>query len=49
MRVRVAILLLLLASAGLAACGRRDLPAYPPDATTRPGTVPNRSDPFHYY
>lgn len=50
MRIRAAaILLLLLSSAALAACGRRDVPAYPPDSVSRPGTVPNRNDPFRYY
>lgn len=50
MRARAAaILLLLLVSAGLAACGRRDVPAYPPDADPRPASAPNRGDPFHYY
>jgi hypothetical protein len=49
MRVKAAILLLLLVSAGLAACGRRDVPAYPPDAVLRPGTAPERGDPIRYY
>lgn len=50
MRIRAAaILLLLLTSAALAACGRRDMPAYPSDAVARPGSAPSRNDPFRYY
>ena len=32
-------LLLLLAAAGLAACGRKDVPDYPSDAIDRPGAL----------
>ncbi len=39
MRVKTLLLLLLLAAGGLAACGRKDLPDYPPDAVERPGTI----------
>lgn len=39
MRVKTLLLLLLLATGGLSACGRKDLPDYPPDAVERPGTI----------
>jgi len=39
MRLRAAALLLILAAAGLSACGRKDVPDYPPDAIERPGTL----------
>ncbi|MEK9969481.1 MAG: hypothetical protein VW600_10115 [Ferrovibrio sp.] len=38
MRLKTVILLLILAAPGLAACGRKDVPDYPPDAVERPGT-----------
>lgn len=38
-RLSAAALLLLLAASGLAACGRKDVPDYPPDAIERPGTL----------
>lgn len=38
MRFKIAVLLLILAAPGLAACGRKDVPDYPPDAVQRPGT-----------
>lgn len=38
-RAKVAFLLLVLATSGLSACGRKDLPDYPPDAVERPGTI----------
>ncbi|HEX6958401.1 MAG TPA: hypothetical protein VF194_10495 [Ferrovibrio sp.] len=33
----------------LAACGRKDYPAYPSDAIPNPAHVPSRSDSIHYY
>lgn len=39
MRVKALLLLLILAAGGLSACGRKDLPDYPPDAVERPGTI----------
>ncbi len=33
----------------LAACGRKDVPDYPPDATERPGTLPSRRENIRYY
>jgi len=49
MRAKAAILLLLLAMAGLSACGRKDVPDFPPDAAERPATVPPRSESIRYY
>lgn len=49
-RAKVALLLLVLAASGLAACGRKDLPDYPPDATERPGTIDrNNRNTIRYY
>jgi predicted small lipoprotein YifL len=39
MRVKIAVLLLILALPGLAACGRKDVPDYPTDAIDRPGAL----------
>jgi predicted small lipoprotein YifL len=33
----------------LAACGRKDVPDYPPDAIERPGTLNSRRDSIRYY
>lgn len=33
----------------LAACGRKDVPAYPPDAIENPGTLPRTRDQIRYY
>lgn len=33
----------------LAACGRKDVPDYPPDADPRPGVLQPRRDPIRYY
>lgn len=45
-----ALLLLLLAATGLAACGRKDVPDYPPDAVERPGALQrNNSKTIRYY
>lgn len=33
----------------LAACGRKDVPDYPPDAVERPGVLQPRRDPIRYY
>ena len=47
-----ALLLLLLAASGLAACGRKDVPDYPPDAVERPGTLQrdrNGNNSIRYY
>jgi predicted small lipoprotein YifL len=49
MRLKIALLLLILAAADLAACGRKDVPAYPPDAVERPGTLPQRRENIRYY
>ncbi len=49
MRLKVALLLLILAAPGLAACGRKDLPDYPPDAIDRPGTLPQQRTTIRYY
>ena len=50
MRIKVAILLLILALPALAACGRKDVPDYPPDAIDRPGTLERqRSQNPRYY
>ncbi|WP_341915244.1 hypothetical protein [Ferrovibrio terrae] len=49
MRIKPAILLLILAASGLAACGRKDVPDYPPDAIDRPGVTQPRRDPIRYY
>lgn len=40
MRLRAAaLLLLILAATAVTACGRKDVPDYPPDAIERPGTL----------
>ncbi|MCW0236019.1 MAG: hypothetical protein OJJ21_20650 [Ferrovibrio sp.] len=49
MRAKAAILLLILACTGLAACGRKDVPDYPPDTVDRPGVNPPRRDTIRYY
>lgn len=50
MRVKALLLLLLLAAGGLSACGRKDLPDYPPDATERPGQLDrNNRNTIRYY
>ena len=33
----------------VAACGRKDVPDYPPDAIERPGVLQPRRDPIRYY
>lgn len=53
-RLYAATLLLLLAATGLAACGRKDVPDYPPDAIERPGSLQrdrtnNSSTSIRYY
>lgn len=49
MHLRALFLLLILASTGLAGCGRKDVPDYPPDADPRPGVLQKRGDPIRYY
>lgn len=49
MRIKAVLLLLILAASGLAACGRKDVPDYPPDAIERPGTLNSRRDSIRYY
>lgn len=44
-----AVLLILLIAAGIAGCGRKDFPDYPPDAVERPGTLQRRGEPIRYY
>jgi predicted small lipoprotein YifL len=48
-RTMSALLLLILGLTGLAACGRKDVPDYPPDAIERPGVLQPRRDPIRYY
>lgn len=48
MRARSAILLALTGLLLLSACGRKDVPAYPPDAIVRPGHAPDRNAPVRY-
>ncbi|HLT77622.1 MAG TPA: hypothetical protein VKZ87_09560 [Ferrovibrio sp.] len=48
MRARTLLVMLLLA-AGIAGCGRKDYPDYPPDAIERPGTLERRGEPVRYY
>jgi predicted small lipoprotein YifL len=48
MRARTALLLLLL-GVGIAGCGRKDFPDYPPDAVERPGSLQRRNEPVRYY
>ena len=49
MRAKAAILLLILACTVLAACGRKDVPDYPPDTVDRPGTLPPQRNTIRYY
>jgi predicted small lipoprotein YifL len=50
MRLKAVILLLILAAPALAACGRKDVPDYPPDSIERPGTMDRdrRHSPRYY-
>lgn len=48
MRARTLLVMLLLA-AGIAGCGLKDYPDYPPDAIERPGTLERRGEPVRYY
>lgn len=49
MRLKIALLLLILAAADLAACGRKDVPDYPPDTIDRPGVNPPQRNTIRYY
>ena len=49
MRIKAAVLLLILSCAGLAGCGRKDVPDYPAEAIDRPGVLQPRRDPIRYY
>lgn len=48
MRARTVVLLFLL-GIGIAGCGRKDFPDYPPDAVERPGALQRRGEPVRYY
>lgn len=50
MRARALLMLMLFAGlTALAACGRKDMPDYPPDAIERPGTLRDRGERIRYY
>lgn len=48
-RIWATLLLLILGFTELAACGRKDVPDYPPDAIERPGVLPTRRETIRYY
>lgn len=41
-------MLMLFGLVGLAGCGRKDVPDYPPDVIERPGTVRGQREPVRY-